>query len=66
MKIKSEHIGRYVTIYNSKGFETSMHVTEDMAKDHKYYTSVGLGFLFEEDEPKAKKYKGVEDAKTEE
>jgi hypothetical protein len=66
MKIKSEHLGSYVTIYNSKGFETSMYVTEDMAQDHEYYSSVGLGYLFEVEEPKTKKYKGVEDAKTEE
>jgi len=65
MKVKNEHLGSYVTIYNSKGFDTSIHVTEEMAKNHEYYTSVGLGYMFEEDEPKNKKYKGVEDAKTE-
>jgi len=36
-----------------------------MAQDHEYYSSVGLGYLFEVDEPRNKKYKGVEDAKTE-
>jgi len=65
MKVKNEHIGSYVTIYNSKGFDTSIYVTEEMAQDHEYYSSVGLGYLFEVDEPKNKKYKGVEDAKTE-
>lgn len=65
MKVKNEHIGSYVTIYNSKGFDTSIYVTEEMAQDHEYYSSVGLGYLFEVDEPRNKKYKGVEDAKTE-
>jgi hypothetical protein len=65
MKIKNEHLGTYVTVYNTKGFETSFYVTEDMAQDHEYYASVGLGYLFEVEESKAKKYKGVEDAKTE-
>ena len=65
MKIKNEHLGTYVTVYNTKGFETSFYVTEDMAQDHEYYSSVGLGYLFEVEESKAKKYKGVEDAKTE-
>jgi hypothetical protein len=65
MKIKNEHIGSYVTIYNSKGFDTSIYVTEEMAQDHEYYSSVGLGYLFEVEDTKAKKYKGVEDAKTE-
>jgi hypothetical protein len=65
MKVKNEHLGSYVTIYNSKGFDASIYVTEEMAQDHEYYSSVGLGYLFEVDEPKNKKYKGVEDAKTE-
>ena len=65
MKIKNEHLGSYVTIYNTKGFETSFYVTEDMAQHHEYYASVGLGYLFEVEESKAKKYKGVEDVKTE-
>ena len=65
MKVKNEHIGSYVTIYNTKGFDTSIYVTEEMAQDHEYYSSVGLGYLFEVDEHKNKKYKGVEDAKTE-
>jgi hypothetical protein len=36
-----------------------------MAQHHEYYASVGLGYLFEVEDTKAKKYKGVEDAKTE-
>jgi hypothetical protein len=40
-------------------YETSFTVTEETAKDHKYYTSKGLGYLFEESTPKAK-YKGVD------
>ena len=33
-----------------------------MAKDHVYYTSKGLGYLFEENTPKVK-YTGVEQTK---
>jgi hypothetical protein len=56
MKVKNEHLGSYVT---------SIYVTEEMAQYHEYYSSVGLGYLFEVEDTKAKKYKGVEDAKTE-
>jgi hypothetical protein len=45
-------------MYNGN-FETSFTVTEETAKEHKYYTSKGLGYLFEESTPKAK-YKGVD------
>ena len=58
MKTKNEHLGKYITMYNGN-FETSFTVTEETAKDHMYYTSKGLGYLFEESTPKAK-YKGVE------
>lgn len=58
MKIKTEHLGTYITTYKGNS-QTSFTVTEDMAKDHKYYTSIGLGYLFEESTPKVK-YKGVE------
>ena len=58
MKVKTEHLGTYITMYNGN-FETSFTVTEETAKDHKYYTSKGLGYLFEESTPKAK-FKGVE------
>ena len=58
MKVKTEHLGTYITMYNGN-FETSFTVTEETAKDHKYYTSKGLGYLFEESTPKAK-YKGVD------
>jgi hypothetical protein len=61
MKTKTKHIGKYITTYNGN-FETSFTVTEDTAKDHKYYTSIGLGYLFEESTPKAK-YTGVENTK---
>lgn len=65
MKIKSEYLGSYITTYNSKGFQVNFTVTEDTALEHEYYTSIGLGYLFEE--VKVKKYKGVEpDAPTEE
>jgi hypothetical protein len=61
MKTKTEHLGKFITIYNGN-FETSITVTEEMAKDHKYYISKGLGYLFEESTPKVK-YTGVEQNK---
>ncbi len=67
-KVKSEYLGQYMTRYNSLGFETSFYVTEDTANQAEHYTSIGLGYLFEEveSEAKSKKYKGVEpDANTE-
>ncbi len=64
-KVKSEYLGTYVTIYNGN-FETSFIVTEDTANDAEYYISRGLEYLFEDVEPKSKKFKGVEpDADTE-
>ena len=61
MKTKNEYLGTNITIYNGN-YETSFTVTEETAKDHKYYTSKGLGYLFEESTPKVK-YKGVENEK---
>ena len=58
MKTKTEHLGKYIVMYNGN-YETSFTVTEETAKDHKYYTSKGLGYLFEESTPKVK-YKGVD------
>lgn len=63
MKTKNEYLGKYITTYTNN-FETSFTVTEEMAKDHKYYTSIGLGYLFEESTPKTK-YTGVENMKKE-
>ena len=64
-KVKNEYLGQYVTIYNGN-FETSFTVTEETANDAEYYISRGLDYLFEDAEPKSKKYKGVEpDANTE-
>lgn len=63
MKTKTEHLGKFITTYNGN-FETSFTVTEETAKDHKYYTSIGLGYLFEESTPKVK-YTGVEQTKKE-
>ena len=64
-KVKNEYLGQYVTMYNGN-YETSFTVTEETANDAEYYTSKGLGYLFEDAEPKSnKKYKGVEDANTE-
>jgi hypothetical protein len=55
-----------VNYYNSKGFDVSFNVSEETAQDHEYYTSVGLGYLFEEEVKVSKKFKGVEpDANTE-
>ena len=59
-KVKNEYIGQYVTRYNSLGFETSFTVTEETAEQAEHLTSVGLGYLFEDAEPKSKKYKAVE------
>jgi len=61
MKTKSEYLGKYITTYINN-FEPSFTVTEETAKDHKYYTSIGLGYLFEETAPKVK-YTGVENNK---
>jgi adenosylmethionine-8-amino-7-oxononanoate aminotransferase len=58
MKTKTEFIGTDITTYHGN-YQRTITVTEDMAKQHKYYTSIGLGYLFEESTPKAK-YKGVE------
>jgi hypothetical protein len=65
-KVKSEHLGTYITRYNDKGFDISIVVNEKLADNHEYFTKVGLGYLFEDVEPKSKKFKGVEpDANTE-
>jgi hypothetical protein len=58
MKIKTEFLGTTLTTYHGN-YERTFTVTEETAKEHKYYTSIGLGHLFEESTPKAK-YKGVE------
>ena len=55
-KVKSEYIGQYVTIYNGN-FETSFTVTEETANEAEY--------LFEDAEPKSKKYKAVENESNE-
>ena len=56
MKTKTEFIGTDITTYHGT-YQRTITVTEDMAKEHKYYTSIGLGYLFEEKAPKVK-YKG--------
>jgi len=58
MKIKNEFLGTTVTTYHGN-YSRTITVTEETAKEHKYYTSIGLGYLFEEKAPKVK-YKGVE------
>ena len=59
-KVKSEYLGQYMVRYNPLGFETPFTVTEETAEQAEYLTSVGFGYLFEESEPKSKKYKAVE------
>ena len=58
MKIKTEFLGKTVTTYHGN-YSRTITVTEETAKEHKYYTSIGLGHIFEESAPKVK-YKGVE------
>jgi hypothetical protein len=64
-KVKNEYLGQYVTRYSPLGFETSFTVTEETAEQAEHLTSVGLGYLFEEAEPKSKKYKAVENESNE-
>jgi len=64
-KVKNEYLGLYMTRYNSLGFETSFTVTEETAEQAEHLTSVGLGYLFEDAEPKSKKYKAVENESNE-
>ena len=58
MKTKNEFLGTTVTTYHGN-YQRTFTITEQTAKEHKYYTSIGLGYLFEEKAPKVK-YKGVE------
>jgi hypothetical protein len=58
MKTKNEFLGTTVTTYYGN-YQRTITVSEETAKEHKYYTSIGLGYLFEEKAPKVK-YKGVE------
>ena len=64
-KVKNEYLGQYVTRYNPLGFETSFTVTEETAQQAEHLTSLGLGYLFEDAEPKSKKYKAVENESNE-
>lgn len=59
-KIKSEYIGKYITVYLN-GREVSFTITEETAKEHKFWTEKGIGHIFEESV--VKKFKG-EDAET--
>ena len=61
MKTKNEYLCTFITTYNGN-YENTIEVTEEMAKEHKYYSSIGLSYLFEESTPKVK-YKGVENEK---
>lgn len=64
-KVKNEYLGQYVTRYSPLGFETSFTVTEETAQQAEHLTALGLGYLFEEAEPKSKKYKAVENESNE-
>ena len=58
-KIKSEYMGQYVTVYLN-GREVSFNISEETANDADFWTEKGIGHIFEEVEPKSKKYKGIE------
>ena len=58
MKTKTEFLGTTVTTYHGN-YEKTITVTEETAQDHKYYTSIGLGYLLRRALLKAK-YKGVD------
>ena len=64
-KVKNEYLGQYMVRYNPLGFQTPFTVTEETAEQAEYLTSIGLGHLFEDAEPKGKKYKGIENEPTE-
>lgn len=58
-KVKSEHIGKYITVYLN-GREVSFTITEETANEADFWTEKGIGHIFEEVEAKSKKFKGVE------
>jgi len=58
-KVKSEHIGKYITVYLN-GREVSFTIAEETANEADFWTEKGIGHIFEEVEPKSKKFKGVE------
>jgi hypothetical protein len=58
-KIKNEYMGQYVTVYLN-GREVSFNISEETANDADFWTEKGIGHIFEEVEPKSKKYKGIE------
>lgn len=59
MKVKIEYLGQIITTFNGN-YTTTFTVDESFAKEHKYYTSIGLGYLFED----KVKFKGVENEPT--
>jgi len=58
-KVKSEYIGKYITVYLN-GREVSFTIAEETANEADFWTEKGIGHIFEEVEPKSKKFKGVE------
>jgi hypothetical protein len=58
-KIKNEYMGQYVTVYLN-GREVSFNISEETANDADFWIEKGLGHIFEEIEPKSKKFKGIE------
>ena len=58
-KVKSDFIGKYITVYLN-GREVSFTIAEETANEAEFWIEKGIGHIFEEVEPKSKKYKGVE------
>ncbi len=52
-------MGQYVTVYLN-GREVSFNISEETANDADFWIEKGLGHIFEEIEPKSKKFKGIE------
>jgi hypothetical protein len=58
-KVKSEFIGKYITVYLN-GREVSFTIAEETANEAEFWIEKGIGHIFEDAEPKSKKFKGVE------
>ena len=58
-KVKSGFIGKYITVYLN-GREVSFTIAEETANEAEFWIEKGIGHIFEEVEPKSKKFKGVE------
>ena len=58
-KVKSEYIGKYIIVYLN-GREVSFTIAEETANEAEFWIEKGIGHIFEESEPKSKKFKGIE------